>query len=56
MKEIAKAKNINPSYVSRVLRLALLVPDEALVNRQQNSTMSLHDLMKPFPIEWHRQR
>jgi hypothetical protein len=56
--EIAKAERINPSYVSRVLRLTLLAPDlvEALVHGRQNSTMSLHDLMKPFPIEWHRQR
>jgi len=58
IKEIAKAEKINPSYVSRVLRLTLLAPDlvEALVHGRQTSTMSLHNLMKPFPIEWHRQR
>jgi hypothetical protein len=58
IKEIAQAEKINQSYVSRVLRLTLLAPDlvEALVHGRQNSTMSLHDLMKPFPIEWHRQR
>jgi hypothetical protein len=58
IREIAKAEKINPSYVSRVLRLTLLAPNlvEALVHGRQNSTMSLHDLMKPFPIEWHRQR
>jgi hypothetical protein len=56
--EIARAEKINPSYVSRVLRLTLLAPDlvEALVGRCQKSTMSLRDLMKPFPIEWNRQR
>jgi hypothetical protein len=58
IKEIARAEKINPSYVSRVLRLTLLAPElvEALVHGRRSSTMSLHDLMKPFPIEWHRQR
>ena len=58
IKEIAKAEKINPSYVSRVLRLTLLAPDlvEALMGGCQRSTMSLRDLMKPFPIEWDRQR
>ena len=58
IKEVAKAEKINQSYVSRVLRLTLLAPDlvEALVHGRQRSTMSLHNLMKPFPIEWHRQR
>jgi hypothetical protein len=57
IKEIAKAEKINQSYVSRVLRLTLLAPDlvEALLHGRQNSTMSLHDVMKPFPIEWDRQ-
>ena len=58
IKEIAKAEKINPSYVSRVLRLTLLAPDlvEALVHGRQTSTMSLPNLMTPFPIEWDRQR
>ena len=57
IKEIAQAERINQSYVSRVLRLTLLAPDlvEALLHGRQNSTMSLHDVMKPFPIEWDRQ-
>ena len=58
IREIARAEKINPSYVSRVLRLTLLAPDliEALMRGRQTSTMSLCDLMKPFPIEWDRQR
>jgi hypothetical protein len=58
IKEIARAEKINPSYVSRVLRLTLLAPDlvEALMGGRQTSTMSLRNLMKPFPIEWDRQR
>ena len=58
IQEIAKAEKINTSYVSRVLRLTLLAPDlvEALVHGRRSATMSLHHLMKPFPIEWRRQR
>ena len=58
IKEIAKVEKINPSYVSRVLRLTLLAPNlvEALMHGRQTSAMSLHDLMKPFPTEWERQR
>ena len=58
IKEIARVERINPSYVSRVLRLTRLAPDlvEALVHGRQTLTMSLHDLMTPFPIEWDRQR
>jgi hypothetical protein len=54
IKEIAKAEKINPSYVSRVLRLTLLAPVtvEALVHGRQCATMLLHDLMEFFPIEW----
>jgi hypothetical protein len=58
IKEIAKVEKINASYVSRVLRLTLLAPDfvQALLHGRQNPTMSLHDVMTPFPIEWDRQR
>jgi hypothetical protein len=58
IKEIAKAERINPSYVSRVLRLTLLAPAfvEALIRGTQTPTTSLHDLMKAFPIEWNQQR
>ena len=58
IKEIAKAEKINPSYVSRVLRLTLLAPNlvEALANGRQNSARSLPHLMKPFPVEWDQQK
>jgi hypothetical protein len=57
IREIAKVEKINQSYVSRVLRLTLLAPYlvEALLHGRQNSTMSLHNLRKPFPVEWNRQ-
>jgi hypothetical protein len=42
IREIAKAEKINPSYVSRVLRLTLRLPDlvEALVQGLQSSTVT----------------
>jgi len=56
--EIAKAERIGPSFVSRVIRLALLAPDivEAILAGKQPATLTLKDLMQPFPVEWARQR
>ncbi|WP_300335382.1 hypothetical protein [Accumulibacter sp.] len=56
--EIAKAEKIGPSFVSRVIRLALLAPDivEAILAGKQPATLTLKDLMQPFPLEWARQR
>jgi hypothetical protein len=57
IKEMAPAKKINPSYVSRVLRLTLLAPDivEAILDGRQPEGMTLPGLMEPFPVEWARQ-
>ena len=56
--ELAKAEKINDSYLSRVLRLALLAPDiiEVILDGQHPKGLKLTDLLKPFPMEWHRQR
>lgn len=50
---IARAENINPSYVSRVIRLTLLAPQivEAILDGRQ-SGLELNDLMRPLPTEW----
>jgi hypothetical protein len=55
--EIAAAEKINPSYVSRVLRLTLLAPDivEAILDGRQPLQMTLAGLMRPFPVEWQEQ-
>ncbi|MGE0847733.1 MAG: hypothetical protein AB7L41_15815, partial [Flavobacteriaceae bacterium] len=56
--DIARAENINSSYVSRVLRLSLLAPalvDQILVGRQPPG-LQLDDLLERFPIEWESQR
>ena len=56
--EIAAKEKINPSYVSRVLRLTLLAPEivEAIMDGRQATEMTLPVLMGPFPVEWERQR
>lgn len=49
VEEIAVAERINPSYVSRVLRLTLLAPGivEAIVDGRQPADLTLAVLMKP---------
>lgn len=57
IEEIAAAERINPSYVSRILRLTLLAPSiiEAALNGRQTPEMTLAVLMKPFPVDWRKQ-
>ncbi|MFC3205613.1 hypothetical protein [Aquamicrobium soli] len=57
VEDIATAEKINPSYVSRVLRLTLLAPAivEAILDGRQGPEITLAALMKPFPVEWERQ-
>ena len=56
--EIARAEKIGASFVSRVVRLALLAPDivEAILAGRQPASLTLKDLMAPFPVEWAGQR
>ena len=56
--DIAKSENINPSFVSRVLRLAYLSPTlvEAILDGKYPAHLTMKDLMEPFPMEWELQR
>lgn len=58
IKEIAKAEKINPSYVSRVLRLTLLAPAtvEAILNGRASTGPTLAEAMGVFPVAWIKQR
>ena len=58
LEEIARAEKIGGSFVSRVVRLALLAPDivEAILAGKQPASLTLKDLMLPFPVEWEGQR
>ena len=57
IEEIAKAENINPSYVSRLLRMTLLAPEivEAILAGNHPAGLTRAKVMQPFPMEWHRQ-
>lgn len=56
--EIAMTEKINPSYVSRVLRMTLLAPNlvEAILDGRQPVDMTLATLLRPFPLCWREQR
>ena len=56
--EISEAEKINKSYVSRILRLALLAPDivETILAGGTDHAMLLERLERPLPIEWEGQR
>lgn len=56
--ELAKALKFNPSHLSRVLRLTLLGPPvvEAILDGRHPPTLTLEVLLRPFPVEWERQR
>jgi hypothetical protein len=49
--EIGDAENISKSYVSRILRLALLAPDivEAIVAGRADQSLMLETLERPLP-------
>ena len=56
--EIGDAENISKSYVSRILRLALLAPDiiETLLAVRTDQGMMLKQLERPPPASWEEQR
>ena len=54
--ELADAERISRSYVCRVLRLTLLAPDIVERILDGRPTAGLAQFLKPFPVEWERQR
>jgi hypothetical protein len=56
--EIGAAENIAKSYVSRVLRLALLAPDlvEAILGGSADQSLMPERLERPLPASWDEQR
>jgi hypothetical protein len=57
VQDIATAEKINPSYVSRILRLTLLEPAivEAILGGRKPANLQLEDLLRRFPVEWQAQ-
>jgi hypothetical protein len=56
--EIGDAENISKSYVSRILRLALLAPDivDAILAGRTDQALVLEKLEGPLPASWEEQR
>jgi hypothetical protein len=56
--EIGDAENISKSYVSRILRLALLAPDlvEGILAGGTAPALMLEQLERPLPASWEDQR
>jgi hypothetical protein len=56
-RDLAKAENINESYLGRVLRLTLLAPKivENILEGKQPAGLELEGLLKKFPTEWSEQ-
>jgi hypothetical protein len=56
--DIGDTENISKSYVSRILRLALLAPDiiEAILTGNADQSLMLERLERPLPAGWEEQR
>ena len=56
--EIGDAENISKSYVSRIMRLALLAPDvvESILAGKTDPASMLEHLERPLPPSWEDQR
>jgi hypothetical protein len=58
IEDIARGEKIGASFVSRIVKLALLAPDivETILDGKQPANLTLGELMKPFPVDWVNQR
>ena len=56
--DLAKALDIDNSYMVRILKLTTLAPDiiEAILNGEEPSGLSLARLIRTFPMDWEKQR
>ena len=54
LEDLARAKGVNATYVSRILRLTLLAPNivEAILDGRQPAEMGLDALLRGVPLEW----
>ncbi len=57
IEDLAAAEKINPSYVSRILRLAYLSPVvvQAILDGKHPAWLTMKELMVPFPMDWRLQ-
>ena len=57
IEDLAAAEKINPSYVSRILRLAYLSPVvvQAILDGTHPAWLTMRHLLEPFPADWKQQ-
>ena len=57
IEDLAAAEKINPSYISRILRLAFLSPVvvQAILDGSHPAWLTMRDLLEPFPMDWRQQ-
>ncbi len=57
IEDLAAAEKINPSYVSRILRLAYLSPTvvQAILEGSHPAWLTMKDLLEPLPMDWKQQ-
>jgi hypothetical protein len=57
IEDLSAAEKINPSYVSRVLRLAFLSPKivQAILDGKQPAWLTMKELLKPSTADWSEQ-
>ena len=57
LEDLARAKGVNATYVSRILRLHPLAPEtvEAILDGRQPAELQLDDLLEAFPLQWEGQ-
>lgn len=58
IEDLAAAEKINPSYISRLMRLAYLSPTivETIMEGRHPAHLTMKDLMDPFPLDWAEQQ
>ncbi len=58
IEEIAEAESINPSYVSRVLRMTLLAPEivQGILAGRQPPGLTMARAMRPLDVNWKTQQ
>jgi hypothetical protein len=57
LEDLARARGVAPSYISRILRLTLLAPNivQAILDGRQLAELQLDDLLDGFPLVWEEQ-
>jgi hypothetical protein len=58
LEDLARAKSVNGTYVSRILRLTLLAPEivEAILDGRQRAALQLDHMLEGFPFDWKEQK